>query len=110
MTALAGLSDLRHFDRAFGLTNRLRVEGTRNLLQIAARTGARRLVAQSFTGWTNDKSRSPVNDETCPLDAEWRPCRQWCPAVAGNGRDRWRGLHRTTKGAFGGFCTPSPIG
>jgi nucleoside-diphosphate-sugar epimerase len=52
VTALAGLSNLRRFDRAFALTNRLRTEGTRNLLQAAAAAGVRRLVAQSFTGWT----------------------------------------------------------
>jgi hypothetical protein len=39
MTALATVSDLRHFDRRFALTNRLRCEGTRYLLDAAARIG-----------------------------------------------------------------------
>jgi nucleoside-diphosphate-sugar epimerase len=68
MTALAGLSNLRHFDRAFAMTNRLRTEGTRYLLDAAFETGARRLVAQGFTGWTNERNGSAVKDETSPLD------------------------------------------
>ncbi len=68
MTALAAVTDLRHFDGKFALTNRLRTEGTRNLLDAAAKTGVRRLVAQGFTGWTNPRDGSPVKDETSPLD------------------------------------------
>jgi 2-alkyl-3-oxoalkanoate reductase len=68
MTALADLSNLRHFDRAFATTNRLRTEGTRHLLDAAAETGVRRVVAQSFTGWTNERGGSLVKDETSPLD------------------------------------------
>ena len=83
MTALAGVSNLRRFDRAFAATNRLRTEGTRNLLRAAAAAGVRRLVAQSFTGWTNDKGGSPVKDETCPLDGEPpRSMRQSLDAIA----------------------------
>ena len=33
-TALAGLSDFKHFDRTFALTNRLRTEGTDSLLAL----------------------------------------------------------------------------
>lgn len=68
MTALAGAKDLRHFDREFALTNRLRTEGARYLIDAAAEAGARRLVAQGFTGWTNEPSGSPVKDESDPLD------------------------------------------
>ena len=68
MTALATLKDLRHFDREFALTNRLRTEGTRYLLHAAAKSGVRRVVAQSFTGWTNERDGSLVKDETAPLD------------------------------------------
>lgn len=68
MTSLAGMSNLRNFDRAFASTNRLRSEGTRNLLDAAIETGARRLVAQSFTGWTNERDGRPVKDESSPLD------------------------------------------
>lgn len=68
MTSLAGLSNLRNFDRAFASTNRLRTEGTHNLLDAAIETGTRRLLAQSFTGWTNEREGRPVKDETSPLD------------------------------------------
>jgi 2-alkyl-3-oxoalkanoate reductase len=68
MTALAGVKDLRHFDREFALTNRLRTEGTRHLLDVAGRVGVRRVVVQSFTGWTNERAGSAVGDETTPLD------------------------------------------
>jgi nucleoside-diphosphate-sugar epimerase len=54
MTALAGaLRDLRRFDAAFAPTNALRTRGADNLLSAAVASGARRFVAQSFTGWTN---------------------------------------------------------
>jgi nucleoside-diphosphate-sugar epimerase len=50
-TALAGSSDLKHFDRTFARTNRLRTEGTRNLLAAATASGVERFVAQSYIGW-----------------------------------------------------------
>ena len=68
LTALSGPSDLRHFDRSFASTNRLRVEGTHHLLSAARAAGVRRFVAQSFTGWTNDRTGGPVKSETDPLD------------------------------------------
>ena len=43
-----GPLDLRHFDRAFARTNRLRTEGTDHLLSAARAGGVRRFVAQSF--------------------------------------------------------------
>jgi nucleoside-diphosphate-sugar epimerase len=51
MTALTGASDLRHFDRTFATTNRLRTAGTDNLLAAARAAGVRRFIAQSFAGW-----------------------------------------------------------
>ena len=47
LTAI-GPMDLRHFDRAFEQTNRLRTEGTDHLLSAAQAVGVRRFVAQSF--------------------------------------------------------------
>jgi nucleoside-diphosphate-sugar epimerase len=47
LTAIGEL-DLRHFDRAFALTNRLRTEGTDNLLAAAQAAGVQRFVAQSY--------------------------------------------------------------
>ena len=46
LTAIGGL-DLRHFDRDFALTNRLRTDGTDYLLSAGQAVGVRRFVAQS---------------------------------------------------------------
>jgi nucleoside-diphosphate-sugar epimerase len=58
MTALAESLDLKHFDRTFATTNRLRTEGTRNLLAAARASGVQRFVAQSYTGWTGTPAPS----------------------------------------------------
>src|SRR5690349_14885885 len=50
-TALSGSLDPRHFDRSFALTNRLRTEGTDNLLAAGRAVGIEAFVAQSFAGW-----------------------------------------------------------
>jgi 2-alkyl-3-oxoalkanoate reductase len=68
MTALSGTLSLRRFDKAFAVTNRLRTEGTDNLLAAAAAAGVRRFVAQSYTGWTNVRDGGPVKTEDDPLD------------------------------------------
>jgi nucleoside-diphosphate-sugar epimerase len=47
LTAI-GPMDLRHFDRAFATTNRLRTEGTDHLLSAGRAVGVKRFVAQSF--------------------------------------------------------------
>lgn len=43
-----GPMDLRHFDRSFAMTNRLRTEGTDHLLSAGQAVGVERFVAQSF--------------------------------------------------------------
>src|SRR5512135_613508 len=48
LTALSQIKSLRNFDREFALTNRLRTEGTDNLLEAARRAGVRRFIAQSY--------------------------------------------------------------
>jgi nucleoside-diphosphate-sugar epimerase len=68
MTALAGKVDLRHFDRWFATTNQLRTKGTEILLRAAREAGARRLIAQSYAGWPNERQGGAVKDETDPLD------------------------------------------
>jgi nucleoside-diphosphate-sugar epimerase len=68
MTGLAGLSDLRHFDRTFAVTNQLRTRGTDYLLDAARAAGTRRVIAQSFTGWPNQPVGGPVKTEDDPLD------------------------------------------
>jgi nucleoside-diphosphate-sugar epimerase len=67
LTALAAL-DMRHFDRSFALTNRLRSEGADHLLSAGRAVGVKRFVAQSFTGWPYARTGGPVKTEDDPLD------------------------------------------
>ena len=69
MTALGNASDLRHFERAFAQTNRLRTEGLDHLLAAARQAGARRVVAQSYCGWPFARVGGPVKTEYDPLDS-----------------------------------------
>jgi nucleoside-diphosphate-sugar epimerase len=68
MTALSAPPDLRHFDRWFAITNELRTKGTENLVAAAEATSVSRFVAQSYTGWDNERTGGPVKSETDPLD------------------------------------------
>jgi 2-alkyl-3-oxoalkanoate reductase len=70
LTALGDLTSLRNLDGAFALTNRLRTEGTDNLLAGAREAGTRRFVAQSFTGWPYARTGGPVKTEDDPLDPD----------------------------------------
>ena len=70
MTDLADVTDLRHFDRAFAVTNQLRTSGTDVLLAAAREVGVRRFVAQSFCGWTYGRRGAPVKTEADPLDPD----------------------------------------
>jgi nucleoside-diphosphate-sugar epimerase len=67
LTALEAV-DLRHFERSFQLTNRLRTEGTDHLLAAAERAGVRRFVAQSYASWPYARTGGPVKTERDPLD------------------------------------------
>jgi nucleoside-diphosphate-sugar epimerase len=69
-TALSGISDVKHFDRSFEMTNRLRTEGTDALLVAAREAGVRRFVAQSFAGWPYAREGGPVKTESDPLDPQ----------------------------------------
>ncbi|HKF15072.1 MAG TPA: NAD(P)-dependent oxidoreductase [Gaiellaceae bacterium] len=69
-TALSGIGgSLRKFDETFAQTNRLRTEGTDNLLAAALAVGARKLVAQSYAGWTFAREGAAVKDEDAALDS-----------------------------------------
>jgi nucleoside-diphosphate-sugar epimerase len=67
LTAIAGL-DMRHFDRDFALTNRLRTEGTDHLLSAGRAVGVRRFVAQSYTSWPYARTGGLLKSEEDPLD------------------------------------------
>ena len=68
LTALTGVRDFRNLDRVFVPTNRLRTEGTDNLLAAAVAANARRFVAQSFGGWPYAREGDWVKTEDAPLD------------------------------------------
>src|SRR4030095_2749509 len=68
MTALASMRSLKHFDREFASTNRLRDEGSQFLVAAAVAAGARRLGAQSYTGWPNPREGGRVKTEDDGLD------------------------------------------
>jgi len=70
MTALSGTADLRRFDRWFATTNELRTKGTEYLLEAARAAGVKRFIAQSYTGWSNERTGGPVKSEADPLDPE----------------------------------------
>jgi len=105
MTALAGLTDLRRFERAFAVTNRLRTEGTQHLLDAAAAAGVERVVAQSYAGWPYARTGGPVKTEDDPLDPA-------PPKAMRSTLDAMRRLEAAVTGAggvalrYGGFYGP----
>jgi nucleoside-diphosphate-sugar epimerase len=68
LTALSGSLDVRHFDRDFAPTNRLRTDATDHLLAAGRMAEIRRFVAQSFAGWPFARIGRPVKTEADPLD------------------------------------------
>jgi 2-alkyl-3-oxoalkanoate reductase len=68
MTSLSALRSFRKFDSQFAVTNELRTKGTDYLLEAATEAGVRRVVAQGFTGWPNQRSGGPVKTEDDPLE------------------------------------------
>src|SRR6266540_1621345 len=67
-TALADVRFGRNLDRTFAQTNRLRTEGTDNLLAAAREAGVPRFVAQSFASLRYAREGGPVKNEDNPLD------------------------------------------
>jgi nucleoside-diphosphate-sugar epimerase len=108
LTALSDSIDIRHFDREFAQTNRLRTEGTDHLLAAGQAVGVKRFVAQSYAGWPFARNGSAVKDEGDALD----------PSPAEGMRqslDAIRHLERAVTGAdwtegivlrYGGFYGP----
>lgn len=70
LTALEGKTDIRTMEQGFELTNRLRTQGTDILISAAREAGVHRMVAQSFTGWPNERVGGPVKTERDPLDPD----------------------------------------
>jgi nucleoside-diphosphate-sugar epimerase len=72
MTAIsathAGKPDIRHFDRWFAPTVRLRIEGTDHLVAAAEATGVPHVVSQSYADWNGRREGGWVKTEDDPLD------------------------------------------
>jgi nucleoside-diphosphate-sugar epimerase len=68
LTALTQAKDYKHFDDEFAMTNRLRTEGTDNLLAAAQAAGARRFIIQSYGNWNYARSGATAKTEDDPLD------------------------------------------
>ena len=62
-TALADGIDLKRFAETFAPTNRLRTEGTDNLIAAARAAGVERFIAQSYAGWTYAREGGPPATE-----------------------------------------------
>ncbi|MGH2713474.1 MAG: NAD-dependent epimerase/dehydratase family protein, partial [Thermoleophilaceae bacterium] len=108
LTALSGSLDMRHIERHFAQTNRLRTEGTDHLLAAGRAVGVRRFVAQSYAGWPFARTGGPVKGESDPLDPD-------PPAALRTTLDAIRHLEKAVTGAgwtegvvlrYGGFYGP----
>ncbi|MEV0430923.1 NAD(P)-dependent oxidoreductase [Micromonospora sp. NPDC050495] len=78
LTAIPAQIDPRHLARDFALTNRLRTEGTRNLLDAADRAGVRRVITQGLAYAYDPSDEGPANEDV-PF---WRnPPRQFAPVL-----------------------------
>src|ERR687893_1057549 len=67
LTAIPATLDLRHFDRDFALTSRLRTEGTDHLLSAGQAVGVRRFVGQSHI-LSYARTGGSVKSEEDPFD------------------------------------------
>ncbi|WP_235503585.1 NAD-dependent epimerase/dehydratase family protein [Aeromicrobium sp. Root344] len=68
MTAIAGKPDIKHMDRWFATTNRLRTEGIDHLLAAAEANNVPHVVAQSYGSWNGEQSGGWVKTEADPLN------------------------------------------
>lgn len=66
--AHGGKPDLKHMDRWFAITNRLRTEGTDHLLAAAEATGVPQFVAEGYANWNGARQGGWVKTEEDPLD------------------------------------------
>jgi len=104
LTALTDI-DFRKFEKSFALTNRLRTEGTDNLLAAARAAGVKRFVAQSYAGHPYARTGGLVKTEDDPLDPT--PAPQMRALI-----DAIKYLERNVLGAngivlrYGGFYGP----
>jgi nucleoside-diphosphate-sugar epimerase len=91
--AHAGKPDLKHADRFFAATTRLRSEGTDHLLAAAEATGVSHVVAQSFGAFNGIREGGLVKTEEDPMDPG--------PASAREGAEALRHLEEVVVKAGG---------
>jgi nucleoside-diphosphate-sugar epimerase len=70
MTALTGVKSFKRFDDEFALTNRLRNQGTDNLLEAARASGVSRFIAQSYGNWNYARTGTTIKREEDALDPD----------------------------------------
>ena len=108
LTAIPASLNFRHIDRDFALTNRLRIEGTDNLLSAAHASKVSKFVAQSNGAFLYERTGSTVKSEEDPIDPS--PVRTMRPLI-----DAIRHLEDAVLGAswtegivlrYGGFYGP----
>jgi nucleoside-diphosphate-sugar epimerase len=73
LTAIPEKLNMRRFEEEFAATNRLRTEGTNNLMAAAHAAGCRRLIAQSYAGWPYERSGGWVKSEEDRLTTSPEP-------------------------------------
>ena len=95
LTAIPASLDLRHFDRDFALTNRLRTEGTAHLLSAGQAVGVRQFVAQSNGAFGYARTGGAVKSEEDPLD----------PAPARGMQETWAAIGRLEQAVLGAEWT-----
>ena len=96
LTAVSQKMDMRHFDREFALTNRLRSEGTDYLIAAGLEVGVRRFVAQSYAGWPYERVEGPMkneNDPPRPKPTETFPAQPRGDPASGVDRTRHPGVY-----------------
>jgi nucleoside-diphosphate-sugar epimerase len=71
LTAIPANLDLRHLDRGFEVTNRLRTDGTDHLLAASRAAGVRRFIAQSYYAWYA-RTGDWIKTENDPLISDGR--------------------------------------
>ncbi len=64
-----GKADVKHMDRWFATTNRLRTEGTDHLLAAARAACGAHVIAQSYASWNGLRAGGWVKTEEAPLDS-----------------------------------------
>jgi nucleoside-diphosphate-sugar epimerase len=95
LTAIPDTLDMRHFDRDFALTNRLRTEGTDHLLSAGQAVGVRRFVAQSNGAVPYARTGGLVKSEEDPLD----------PTPAREMRETWAAIRHLEEAVLGAEWT-----